>query len=293
MVKNIWEIALFCIRFGVMRHEGPFVLGLVITDVCNLSCRHCRVANNLHKVMHIEEVRSHLESAWRRGIRVVYFEGGEPYLWRDGARRLEDLVDLAHGLGYLSVQVYTNGTRSLTAPADFTWVSIDGLDPFNESLRGVCAEKVIGNLAAYRGRAGIVFTVNTINREVIEPFLRQIESRLPGRQVMFFFHTPYYGTDELFLKAGQRAEAIEKIAACKRAGMPVMNSLAGLRAMETGDYPHPTAISRVVDSTGDYQCCRAIGRPAVCRHCGYSSCAEITLARKFRPGPIRSLLHAW
>lgn len=287
------EILRFGIRFALMRRKGPFILGLAITDVCNLSCRHCRVANNLHKMMRFDEIRSQLKSAWRRGMRTVYFEGGEPYLWRDGKRRLPDLVDLARGLGYLSVHVYTNGTRPLTAPADFTWVSIDGPDPVNESLRGVRAEMVIDNLIAYRGRAGIVFTVNTINREVIQPFLRLIQSRLPRRKVMFFFHTPYYGVDELLLTAAQRSEAIGTIAACKKAGLPVMNSLVGLRAMETGNYHHPNAISRVVDSTGDYQCCRAIGRPEVCRHCGYSSCAEIALARNFNPGPIRSILHTW
>jgi MoaA/NifB/PqqE/SkfB family radical SAM enzyme len=269
------------------------ILGLAITDICNLSCRHCRVANNNRKMMSFEEVSSHLVSGWLRGMRIVYFEGGEPYLWRDRRRRLPELVALARELGYLSVHVYTNGTRSITAPADFTWVSIDGPDDINVELRGNRAEQAIANAVAYRGRLGIVFTVNTVNLHAIEPFLRIIQTRLPGRRVMFFFHTPYYGIDQLLLSQEQRSEAIRTILACKRAGLPVMNSKAGLSAMETGAYPHPSTLWRVVDSTGDYQCCRAIGNPEVCRNCGYSSCAELMLARNFRLGPIRSLLHTW
>ena len=281
------------VNFAILRRERPFILGLAITDICNLSCHHCRVANDRHEMMSYDEVRAHLASSWRRGARVVYFEGGEPYLWRDRQRRLPELVALARELGYLSVHVYTNGTRPITAPADFTWVSIDGPDDVNLALRGVTAEAVIANTAACRSRCGIVFTVNTVNRGVIEPFLRLVQSRLPGRRVMFFFHTPYYGIDELFLSPEQRSGAIRTIAACKRAGLPVMNSKAGLDAMQTGDYPHPTKLYRVVDRGGDYQCCRAVDQPEVCRHCGYSSCAEIMLARNFRPGPFRSILHTW
>jgi hypothetical protein len=127
-----------------------------------------------------------------------------------------------------------------------------------------------------RTHDGIVFTVNTVNLREIEPFPELVQTRLPGRRVMFFFHTPYYGIDELFLSPEQKSEAIRTIATCKRAGLPVMNSQAGLKAIQTGDYLHPTN-----------------SQPEVCRQCGYSSCAEIMLARNFRPGPIRSVLHTW
>jgi MoaA/NifB/PqqE/SkfB family radical SAM enzyme len=281
------------VNFAILRRELPFILGLAITDICNLSCRHCRVSNHRHEMMSYDEVRAHLDSSWRGGARAVYFEGGEPYLWRDRQQRLPELVALARELGYLSVHVYTNGTFPITAPADFTWVSIDGPDEINLALRGVTAETVIANTAACSSRCGIVFTVNTVNRHSIEPFLRLVQARLPGLRVMFFFHTPYYGIDELFLSPEQRSEAICTIAACKRAGLPVMNSKAGLKAMQTGRYPHPTNLSRVVDRGGDYQCCRAVDQPGVCLHCGYSSCAEIMLARDFRPGPFRSILQTW
>jgi organic radical activating enzyme len=290
---KVFECLRCGIDFAILRRDRTYIMGLSITDICNLSCRHCRVANDRHEMMTYDEVRAHLESNWRRGVRVVYFEGGEPYLWRDRRRRLPDLVTLARDIGYLSVHVYTNGTRPITAPANFTWVSIDGPDELNRTLRGVSANQVIANAAAFGGPCGIVFTVNTVNRGVIKPFLELMQTRLPGRRVMFYFHTPYYGVDELCLSAEQKSGAIDTIAACKRAGLPVMNSQAGLRAMRTGAYTRPTTLFKVVDRSGDYQCCRSIGQPEVCRQCGYSSCAEIMLARNFRPGPVRSILQAW
>lgn len=281
------------VDFAILRRERAYILGLAITDLCNLSCRHCRVANTRHLMMSYDEVRGHLETGRRRGARVVYFEGGEPYLWRDRWRRLPELVALARELGYPSVHVYTNGTRPLTAPADFTWVSIDGPNDVNLELRGIPTATPMANLAACRRRCGIIFTVNTVNRHTIEPFLKLVQSRLPGRSVMFYFHTPYYGIDELHLPPEDRSEAVRTLVSCKRAGLPVMNSIAGLEAMRTGNYLHPTGLWRVVDCSGDYRCCRAVDQPEVCRHCGYSSCAEIVLARDFRPGPIRTALHIW
>lgn len=290
---SVVDLLQFGIDFAVLRRERPYILGLVITDICNLSCRHCRVANTRHEMMSFDEVRGHLETGRRRGARAVYFEGGEPYLWRDGRRRLPELVALARELGYRSVHVYTNGTRPVTAPADFTWVSIDGTDEVNLELRGISAVTPMENLAACRGRCGIVFTVNTVNRGVIEPFLRLVQAGAPGRRVMFYFHTPYYGPDELLLSPEDRSGAVRTIVSCKRAGLPVMNSIAGLEAMRTGDYDHPTGLWRVVDCSGDYRCCRAVGQPEVCQQCGYSTCAEILLARNLRPGPIRTLLQSW
>lgn len=292
-MMNPIEFLRLGIDFAVLRRERPYVLGLAVTDICNLACRHCRVSNTRHEMMSFARIRATLETAWRRGARVVYFEGGEPYLWRDGRRRLADLVALARELRFLSVHVYTNGTRPLTAPADFTWVSIDGTEESNQRLRGTSAEAACDRIAASALRCGVVCTVNSVNADDIDSFLRFIERRLPGRRVMFFFHTPYYGIDDLHLSPGRKREAIRRLMACKRAGLPVMNSHAGLKAMASGDYPHPTALFQVTDASGDYACCRAVARPDVCRHCGYSSCAEITLARDFRPGPLLSILHTW
>ena len=290
LIRSAWEYIRFGIDFFLLRQHRPFVLGLVTNDTCNLHCIHCRVANICRSSMSFAEVRSHLEEYYQKGVRFLWLEGGESYLWQDGNHRLQDIIDLAREIGYLRVHLYTNGTFPLTARPDFTWVSIDGLEESYQKVRGVPIGNVLRNLRDFKRRFAVVFVVNTINYKEIQEFLGFIQHEFPKTKVMFFFHTPYYGVDELFLSPEQKKEAIDTILKCKAEGLPVLNSKAGLRAIMTGNYQHPTDFLWVVDQTGEYQCCRAFGHPEVCRNCGYSSCAEIVLSRSLNPEALGTML---
>lgn len=293
MPFQAFNYARFIWDFFIARHHRPYILGLVITDICNLACKHCRVANVYHRSMTIDEVNAHLLEQYQEGIRYLYLEGGEPYLWRDGEHRLRDIVKLAKQIGYFRVHVYTNGTVPLDSSPDFTWVSVDGLGDVYQAIRGIAVEPVLERIRRYQGRCGIVYTVNTINYRHTREFLEYSQKELPGVRTMFYFHTPYYSVDYLFLSQQQRREAIDKLLEFKHRGLPVMNSVAGLKAMASGEYLHPTNLWRVIDSIGEYQCCRAIGNPEVCSNCGYSTCAEIVLARNWHVGPILQLMGAY
>jgi MoaA/NifB/PqqE/SkfB family radical SAM enzyme len=293
MLSRAFNYTSFMWDFFIARRNRPFILGLVVTDICNLACKHCRVANIYHTSMTFDEVKRHLTEQYAQGIRYLYLEGGEPYLWRDGDYHLPDIVKFAKSIGYFRVHVYTNGTVALDDSPDFTWISIDGLGDIFKTIRGIPVEHVLDHVRQYNGHCGIVYTINTINYRHIHDFLKFIHSEFPGIRVMFYFHTPYYGIDYLFLKNNQRLEAIDTLAKSKREGLPVMNSYAGLKALASGNYFHPTNLWRVIDSTGEYQCCRAFGNPEVCANCGYSTCAEIVLARNWRIGPIALLMRAY
>ncbi len=265
----------------------PLVVGLAVTDVCNLRCIHCRVANVRRHHMSTDDLRARLADLHRRGARILYFEGGEPYLWRDGARRLEDAVQLARGLGYLRVHVYTNGTRPLDARPDFHWVSIDGPPEVHRAIRGAPVDATVEHLRALDGPAAVICTLNARNVGAVPETLRFVRDALPGRRVMFYFHTPYYGVDALLLDRGRRIAAAEEIVRLKRRGAPVLNSVPGLRAAAAGTFRKPLPYTVVVDETGEYRCCRAVGTPGVCADCGYASCAELELVRRLRPAALR------
>jgi pyruvate-formate lyase-activating enzyme len=290
LIGLAWDYLRFSLDFFVLRQNRPFVLGLVTNDTCNLHCLHCRVSNTLKSQMSFEAIRAHLEKYYQQGVRFLYLEGGESYLWHDGDRHLQDIIDLAKDIGYLRVHLYTNGTFPLTAQPDFAWVSIDGLAQAYQKIRGVPIETVLRNLRNFKHRFAVVFVVNTINYQEIKAFLEFIQQEFPKTKVMFFFHTPYYGVDELLPSPEQKKEAIQTILQCKAAGLPVLNSKAGLTAIMTGHYQHPTNLWWVVDQTGDYQCCRAFRHPEVCRHCGYSSCAEIVLSQSLNPEALGTML---
>jgi MoaA/NifB/PqqE/SkfB family radical SAM enzyme len=291
---NALQKSLDYIRFGfdffVLHSDQPHILGLVTNDTCNLHCIGCRVANVGNQVMSMDEVNAVLDRFFAKGVRMLYLTGGEPYLWRDGRYRIGDIVRLAHDKGYLRVHVYTNGTARLSAAPDFTWVSIDGIGSTFEKIRGIPLERVLRNVRNFRERHAIVFTINTVNYRTIRETLEFLDAELHGSRTMFFFHTPYYGIDDLYLSRAQREYAVDTLLACKKDGLPVLNSKTALHAYLDGNAGLPFRDSWIVDQFGEYRCCRVEGKPEICRDCGYSTGFEIAQARKWRPGAIRSLL---
>lgn len=292
-MRKSLEYIRFAVDFFVLHRDYPHILGLVTNDTCNLDCVGCRVANVYHDVMSMARVRSVLERHYGKGVRMLYLTGGEPYLWRDGEYRLRDIVKLAHAIGYLRVHVYTNGTLPLSREPDFTWISIDGFGPTFRKIRGIPVERVLRNVREFGGKHAIVFTINTINCREIRQTLEFLDRELPKTGVMCFFHTPYYGIDDLYLSQAQKAQAVETLLGCKRQGLPVLNSRAALVAYLTGTDRPPLNYSWIVDQRGEYRCCRVEGDPEICRDCGYSTGFEIVQARKMHPGALVSLLRTY
>lgn len=284
------ESVKFGMNFFLLRRNTPHILGLVTNDTCNLQCVGCRVANIRNEAMSMEDIESVLRRFYGKGVRMLYLTGGEPYLWRDGLLRLPDIVHRARDIGYLRIHVYTNGTAGLSSAPDFTWISIDGIGETLVRIRGIPLERVLCNARGFRGRHAIVFTINTVNCREIRKSLECFDRELPGTGTMFFFHTPYYGVDDLFLSPGQREIAVATLLECKKAGLPVLNSKPALKAYLGGTDGPPLNYSWIVDDSGEYRCCRVEGDPGICKDCGYSTGFEIIQARKWRPAAIRTLL---
>lgn len=280
-------------RFAVRRRADPLIYGIAVTDRCNLACRGCTVANTGRPSMTWDTLVAAMRSAYRRGFRELYFSGGEPTLWHDGGRTLEDAVVEARRIGFFHVHVYTNGTRGLATSADTVWVSMDGLPGTFERRRGDYFEEVESTVrSSGHPRVAVIYVIDRNTAGGIEPFLRWVaESKFPVMGVMFYFHTPYYGYDELYLDRQERAPVIDRLLACHRQGLPVLNSPAGMRALRSGDWPRRLPIASVLDVDGEFVCCRAADD--VCEDCGYAACTELTELRRLRPSAVRGMLRYW
>ena len=283
----------FGMDFALLRRERPFIVGLAVTDRCNLRCRHCRVWRSHGRHMPLADIEAVLRRFHARGARLLYLEGGEPCLWRDQDKRLADVVQLAHRLGYLRVHLYTNGTLPIDTAADFSWISADGLHATNRELRGSDLEQVLGNAAACTGHKAMLFTVNAVNHGELRPFLELVRDRLPGVPVFFNLHTPYYGRDELLLEDDARHAVVDTLQALRRKGLPLLNSRPGLERLRPGRGGIPSRLYWVVDQAGEYPCCRVLGDRSVCDHCGYAACEEIHLARSLHPAAVAGLLRSY
>ena len=115
-ISSFLHFASFGIKTILFRKKDPILGTVIVTDKCNLHCKHCSV-NNITAVVHpYEKVRKEMQTLYDMGVRILFFCGGETFLWRDGDKTLRDLVIEAKAMGFLIVNVVTNGTFPIDLP---------------------------------------------------------------------------------------------------------------------------------------------------------------------------------
>lgn len=284
--------ASYFIKTKVFGRDIPFIGGLVINDKCNLSCRQCRVSDNKGENLPYNDVEKGLKAFYDKGIRSVFIEGGEPFLWKDEKYRLDDIVNLARRIGFKTISIYTNGTLGIETSADVVFVSLDGLKETNDYLRGNIFDRVLQNIQnSTHLNININFTINTINCDQLEDFCEFIKGNNNINGVFFYFHTPYYGVDELFLNLDQRRKLIRQILRLKKRRYKILNSSACLKMVYKDKWKRPSRLCYVYDKNKMYQCCRAIGSEQTCRECGYLGYPEIISILKLRPSSILAAMN--
>jgi MoaA/NifB/PqqE/SkfB family radical SAM enzyme len=157
-------------------------------------------------------------------------------LWHDATHTLSDVILEAKRIGFFHVHVYTNGLLGLDSPADLLWVSMDGLPGIFDQRRGDHFHQVEAIVrTAKHPKIAVNYVIDRNTREGIEPFLLWVrDTHFPVFGVMFYFHTPYYGRDELFLTAEERAPVIDQLLKYIQDGLPVINSRAGCWLCDRG-----------------------------------------------------------
>jgi len=283
-----WVVA--C-RLG--RRRIPLTASLILTDRCNLHCRHCTVAHLGYPLRTFPEVVGDLEALYRTGARMLVITGGEPYEWRDGARTLEDVVRAARRLGFFRIVVCTNGTHPLESGADYLWVSLDGDEAAHDALRAAdrqqgVYESVVRHLAASRHpRIHLNHTVTSPNAAGLDQTIERLLA-LPGvGGVLVHLFTPYLGADRsLRLDAATRAEVIARLRRLKRRHpLRITNTCSGLRALARNRWPRPIW-SSITSCRGALSpcCCRlGIYDEEVCRACGCTPAVESYVLERLRP----------
>ena len=122
----------------------------------------------------------------------------EPLLWRDGAYGFDDVARYARRR-FDFVGVTTNGSLPLDVDTDAAWVSLDGLPPTHNRLRGAeIFERVVENIRASRHpRLYAHITANAQNHVEIPALVRFIRPLVKGITVQFYY--PYGSENNLFL----------------------------------------------------------------------------------------------
>ncbi|HEX9971583.1 MAG TPA: radical SAM protein [bacterium] len=280
----------YIIDHQIFNRNTPLICGLVVTNRCNLRCRHCRVVTRNSDDLSFEEISTVINSFYKQGGRSLYLEGGEPFIWRDRQYTLEDIVEYSHKIGFFTTIIYTNGTFPLQTSADTVFISIDGLEKTHDFLRGETFNRIMKNIHESKHPSLYInYTINNYNKDEIQEFCEYIHKVNQIQGIFFYFHTPYYGYDDLYLDRNKRNEILLKLLSYKKR-YKILNSRAGLKSAIRNDWKRPLDICRVYEKGKVYQCCRFPGDPELCENCGYLSYAEINQTLKLKPSAILNAL---
>jgi Fe-coproporphyrin III synthase len=280
----------FIIDHQIFKKTTPLICGIVLHNKCNLQCRHCQVPGRGTKKLSFEETTTVINSFYKQGGRTLYLEGGEPFLWCDGKYSIEDVVMYSHTIGYFATVVYTNGTIPINTCADTVFISLDGLRKTHDYLRGKSFNKIERNiLESEHPSLYINYTINNYNKNEIESFCDYINKMHQIRGIFFYFHTPYYGYDELYIEPAERQEILQELIHYKKK-YKILNSRAGLKSGLKNDWQRPLNICQVYEKGTTYNCCRFSGDTELCKNCGYLSYAEIHQTLKLKPSAILNAL---
>lgn len=287
---RILRLGAWFLRARLFGRKAPLQTVLFVNSKCNLACRHCSIYSRESPITKsFSEIREELAYAYGLGSRFVDLEGGEPLLWSEGERDLNSVIELAREVGFYSVTVTTNAQLPFPGvKADSIWVSLDGLGSVHDQIRGKGAfERLLANIAtAGHPRLSANMVVNSLNYQSVEETAEFVKDSPHLSSISINFHTPFPGTEDLFLDWGPRRQVIDQVIAMKRRGYPIMNSVSGLRLMKGADYAKRCWVTNFIMPDGQ-RLPECQGKAAgVCDRCGFCMAGEMNSVFRLKPDTI-------
>lgn len=281
-ISSFVYFAKFGIKTILFKKKEPILGTIILTDKCNLHCKHCSV-NNITAVVHpYKQIKAEMKKLYKMGIRILFFCGGETFMWSDGDKTLRSLVIEAKRMGFLIVNVVTNGTFPLDLPeADLILLSLDGDRERHNEIRGDTYDRIMENIkGASSDNICFYMAINQINKNAVRDVCLTAKNTPNVRAVSFNFHTPYPDTAELALSRKEKAKCCKTISEMMKAGAPVFNLKSAFPYLINNSFPTPCHQCVVMENGRLSVCGRCIDVPGLCEKCGYFFVAEYTLLFK-------------
>lgn len=277
--KTFLKFAGFGIKTIVTRSKKPILGTIIVTDKCNLHCKHCSV-NNITAIIHpYQQIKQEMKQLYDMGVRILFFCGGETFLWKDSGKTLKDLVIEAKQMGFLIVNVVTNGTYPIDLKeADLILLSLDGDKIRHNEIRGNTYDTIMENIKnATSDNICFYMAINKINKDYVKDVCLTARNTKNVKAVSFNFHTPYPDTLELALTKEEKAKCCDTIKEMMKEGCPIFNLKSAFPYLIENRFPTPCHQCVVMENGKLSTCGRCIEVPGLCNECGYFFVAEYTL----------------
>jgi len=269
----------FGIKTVLLRQKKPILGTVILTDKCNLKCKHCSVNNITAKIHPYSQIKKEMQILYYMGVRILFFCGGETFMWNDGKKTLRDLVIEAKEMGFLIVNTVTNGTFPIDLPeADLILLSLDGDREHHNIIRGNTYDTIMENINnATCDNICLYMAINQINKNTVKDVCLTARDTKNIRAVSFNFHTPYPDTCELALTKEEKSACCDVIKEMIKEGAPVFNLKSAFKYLINNSFPTPCYQCVVIEDGKISTCGRCIEVEGLCRECGYFFVAEYTL----------------
>lgn len=281
-IKSFLSLSLFGIKTILFKMKKPILGTIILTDYCNLNCKHCAV-NNINKIRYpYKDIVEEMGNLYTEGIRILFFCGGETLTWYDENKTIRDLIKKAKEIGFLIVNIVTNGTIDLNIPeADVIFLSLDGTRENHNFIRGNTYETIMQNVSLANDSNICVYTaINNVNYQDIESLCKIVKETPNLNSISFNFHTPYEGTEGLTLTDNEKFQSINTIKDLIKKGYPVFNLYSALDYYNKNKWVRPCYQCLVSENGKRYICGRCVDIDGLCEKCGYLFAVEFSLLCK-------------
>jgi MoaA/NifB/PqqE/SkfB family radical SAM enzyme len=236
-----------------------------------------------------------MKQLYDMGVRILFFCGGETFMWQDGEKDLRDLVVEAKQMGFLVVNTVTNGTFPIDLPeADLILLSLDGDRVKHNEIRGETYDLIMQNIEnATANNICFYMAINKINQATIEDVGMEARRLKNVRSVSFNFHTPYPDTSELALTKEEKENCCAAISKMMDSGVPVFNLKSAFPYLVENSFPTPCHQCVVMENGKLSICGRCVEVEGLCENCGYFFVAEYTLLFGGKIKIIAEMLHTY
>ena len=293
--SNFMYFASFGLKTILLKKKNPILGTIIVTDKCNLKCKHCSV-NNITAIVHpYSQIKNEMKILYDMWIRILFFCGWETFLWRDWDKTLRDLVIEAKKMWFLIVNIVTNGTYKLDLPeADLILLSIDWDKTHHNIIRGNTYDKIMENIKnATSNNICFYMAINQINKNCIKDVCIKARDTKNVRAVSFNFHTPYPDTKDLALSKKEKAKCCEDIKEMMKEKCPIFNLKSAFPYIIDNSFPTPCHQCVVIENWKISTCGRCIDVKWLCEKCGYFFVAEYTLIFKGKIKIIIEMLRTY
>jgi len=276
--------------------KKPLVNTMIINFNCNLKCKHCALSGNSEKLPSpsqigyddaVREMREHFE----KGARILFFEGGEPTIWKSGGKGLRDLIFAGRQTGYYVIGYTTNGTNPIVEDSDVISVSLDGPKETHDLIRGEGVyDMLMANLE--KTKHPNIFANMTVMRQNMDKLRETAEivsksKSIRGLMVNFITPPPY----DIALSLDEKRKVVEEAIALRKEGYPILNTTKALKDLLKEDFSQdcPYWVSAFVLPDCSHHGGCPMHDTESCKHCGFDAVREYRLIIKGSPGTIRQM----